>query len=172
MFVLNLLHEKSCSENPSILLGHPLLPASARTQTHSAMEERVLSGQKNKESLWVFSQAQSHRSHKKFSRWKGNKNEIVIVLLLKKKSESVSHSVMSDSETPWVVDHQAPLSMEFSRQEYWSGLPFPSPGDLPAPGTEPQSPVLQADSLLSEPQTVCDYYVEKYALKQKNTKVK
>ena len=79
---------------------------------------------------------------------------------------------MSDSVTPWVVDHQAPLSMEFSRQEYWSGLPFPSPGDLPGPGTEPGSPVLQADSLLSEPQTVCDYYVDKYALKQKNTKVK
>ena len=41
--------------------------------------------------------------------------------------------------------------MEFSREEYWSGLPFPSPGDLPDPGTEPMSPVLQADSLLSEP---------------------
>ena len=46
---------------------------------------------------------------------------------------------------------KAPLSMEFSRQEYWNGLPFPSPGDLPNPGTEPRSPALQADSLLSEP---------------------
>ena len=46
---------------------------------------------------------------------------------------------------------QAPLSMEFSTQEYWSGLPFPSPGDLPNPGIEPWSPSLQADSLLSEP---------------------
>ena len=44
--------------------------------------------------------------------------------------------------TPWSVAHQAPLSMGFSRQEYWSGLPFPSPGDLPDPGTEPGSPVL------------------------------
>ena len=44
---------------------------------------------------------------------------------------------------------QAPLSIEFSRQEYWSGLPFPSPGDLPDPGIEPRSPALQADSLLS-----------------------
>ena len=52
---------------------------------------------------------------------------------------------------PWTVAHQAPLSMEFSRQEFWSGLPFPSPGDLPYPGTEPMSPVLQADSLSSEP---------------------
>ena len=45
---------------------------------------------------------------------------------------------------------QAPLSMRFSRQEHWSGLPFPSPGDLPVPGIEPRSPELQADSLLTE----------------------
>ena len=52
---------------------------------------------------------------------------------------------------PWtVVAHQAPLSMEFSRQEYWSVLPFPSPGDLPNPGIESRSPALQADSLPSE----------------------
>ena len=49
--------------------------------------------------------------------------------------------------TPWTVACQAPLSMGFSRQEYWSGLPFPSPGDLPNPGIEPGSPALQADSL-------------------------
>ena len=54
--------------------------------------------------------------------------------------------------TPWTVAHQAPLSMEFSRQEYWSGLPFPSPGDLSDPGIEPGSPTLQADTLPSEPQ--------------------
>ena len=53
--------------------------------------------------------------------------------------------------TPWTVAHQAPLSMEFSRQEYWSGLPFLSPGDLPNPGIRPWSPVLQGDSLPSEP---------------------
>ena len=46
---------------------------------------------------------------------------------------------------------QDPLSVEFSRQEYWSGLPFPSPGDLPDPGIEPRSPAVQADSLSSEP---------------------
>ena len=51
----------------------------------------------------------------------------------------------------WTVAHQAPLSLGFSRQEYWSGLPFPSPGDLPNPGIEPGSPALQADSLPSEP---------------------
>ena len=58
---------------------------------------------------------------------------------------------MSDSATLWFVAHQAPLAMGFSRQEYWSGLPFPLPGDLPNPGTEPESPVspeLQVDSLL------------------------
>ena len=53
--------------------------------------------------------------------------------------------------TPRTVANQAPLSMGFSRQECWSGLPFPSPGDLPDPGIEPQSPALQADALLSEP---------------------
>ena len=53
--------------------------------------------------------------------------------------------------TPWTITHQAPLSLEFYKQEYWSGLPFPSPGDLSNPGTEPGSPALQADSLRSEP---------------------
>ena len=53
--------------------------------------------------------------------------------------------------TPWTVAHQAPPSMEFSRQEYWSGLPFPSPGGLPDPGIEPGAPALQADAVLSEP---------------------
>ena len=50
--------------------------------------------------------------------------------------------------TLWPVAHQAPLSMGFSRQEYWSGLPCPPPGDLPDPGIKPGSPALQADSLL------------------------
>ena len=53
--------------------------------------------------------------------------------------------------TPWTVAHQAPLSMGFSRQEYWSGQPFPSLGALPDPGIEPWSPALQVDFLLSEP---------------------
>ena len=52
---------------------------------------------------------------------------------------------------PWTVAHQVPLSMEFSRQDYWGGLPFPSPGDLPDPEIEPGSPALQADALPSEP---------------------
>ena len=53
--------------------------------------------------------------------------------------------------TPWTVAYQAPPSMGFSRQEYWSGLPFPSPGALPDPGIESWSPTLQADALPSEP---------------------
>ena len=53
--------------------------------------------------------------------------------------------------TPWTVTYQAPRSIGFSRQEYWSGLPFPSPGDLPNPGIEPGSPALQTDALPSEP---------------------
>ena len=59
----------------------------------------------------------------------------------------VSFSVMSDFLQP----HQAPLSLGFSRKEYWSGLPFPFPGNLPDPGIEPGSPALQAGSLPSEP---------------------
>ena len=64
-----------------------------------------------------------------------------------KRSESVSHSVVSDSAIPWTVAHQALLSMGFSRPEYWSGLPFPSLGDLPDPGIEARSLALQADLL-------------------------
>ena len=63
----------------------------------------------------------------------------------------VTCSVVSNSATPWTVAHQAPLSMEFTRQEYWSGLPFLSPEDLPNPGIKPGSSTLQADSLPSEP---------------------
>ena len=59
---------------------------------------------------------------------------------------------MSDSLRPLgLVAHQVPLSMGFSRQEYWSELPLPSPGDLPDSGIEPMSPALQADSFTSEP---------------------
>ena len=56
--------------------------------------------------------------------------------------------------TPWTVVHQAPLTMGFPRQEYWSGLPFPSPGDIPDPGIEPESSALQSDSSESEPQGI------------------
>ena len=69
----------------------------------------------------------------------------------------VLHKVKSESEvaqsclTPWTVAHQAPPSMGFSRKEYWSGLPFPSPGDLSNPGSKPRSPALLADALTSEP---------------------
>ena len=68
---------------------------------------------------------------------------------VKVKVKSLSHVRLFG--TPWTVAHQAPLSMGFSRQEYWSGLPFPSPGELPDPGTEPVSPALQANALTSEP---------------------
>ena len=58
---------------------------------------------------------------------------------------------MSDSAIPLNVAYQAPSSMEFSRQECWSGLPFPSAGDHPNAGIKPRSPALQADALLPEP---------------------
>ena len=65
----------------------------------------------------------------------------------------LSRSVVSDSATPWTVAHQAVLCVSFSRQEYWSGLPHPPPGDLPTPGIEPASPASQADSLQTPPET-------------------
>ena len=61
--------------------------------------------------------------------------------------------------TPWTVAYQAPPSMGFSRQECWSGLPFPSPGDLPDSGIKPGSPTLQADTLPSEPQGRINYRI-------------
>ena len=65
-----------------------------------------------------------------------------------KGSEALSHVRLF--VTPWTVAHQTPLSMEFSRQEYWSEQPFPSPLDLPDPRTESRPPALQADSFLTE----------------------
>jgi len=64
--------------------------------------------------------------------------------------------------TPWIIARQAPLFMRFPRQEYWSGLPFPSPGDLPNPGIEPVSPALQVDSLPLSLQGSPDMYVCMY----------
>ena len=62
-----------------------------------------------------------------------------------------SHSVTSSAfATPWTIARQAPLSMEFSRQEYWSGLSYPSPGDLPDPGIEPVAPALAGGFLTTE----------------------
>ena len=76
-----------------------------------------------------------------------NKHIYLIGLFLKVKSLSRVRLFV----TPWTGAHQAPPCIEFSRQEYWSGLPFPSPGDLPDPGVEPESPALQADALPPEP---------------------
>ena len=68
-----------------------------------------------------------------------------------REKEMATHSSTLAWETPWTVAYQASPSMGFFRQEYWSELPFPSPGDLPDPGIEPRSPALQADALPSEP---------------------
>ena len=71
------------------------------------------------------------------------------LLLGRKVMTNWSHSVMSDSLRPWEA-HQAPQSVGFSRQEYWSGLPFPSPADLPDPGIEPISPVLAGGFFIAD----------------------
>ena len=74
--------------------------------------------------------------------------------------------------TPWIVAHQAPLSMGFSRQEYQSGLPFPSPGDVSDPGIEPRSPTLQADSLASEPPGKPEYIMRNAGLDETQAGIK
>ena len=74
---------------------------------------------------------------------------VILSIVRMQKVKALSHVRLF--VIPWTVVYQAPQSMEFSRQEYWSGLPFPSAGDLPDPGTEPGYPALQADTLLSEP---------------------
>ena len=78
-----------------------------------------------------------------------DKTKIYIRICLKVKVKSLS--CVRLFATPWTVAYQASPSMGFSRQEYWSALPFPSPGDLPDAGIEPGSPVLEADALTSEP---------------------
>ena len=72
-------------------------------------------------------------------------------ILNSKWSEVKSLSRVRLFATPWTVAYQAPPSMGFSRQEYWSGLPFPSPGDLPDPGIKPKPSAFQAEALTSEP---------------------
>ena len=74
---------------------------------------------------------------------------IFLFQTVKVKVKSLSHVRLF--ATLWTVAYQASPSMGFSRQEYWSGLPFPSPGDLPDPGIEPRSPALETDALTSEP---------------------
>ena len=76
---------------------------------------------------------------------------VQVFYLLKVKVKVKSLSRVRLFATPWTVAYQAPPPVGFSRQEYWSGLPFPSPGDLPNPGIKPGSPALQADALPSEP---------------------
>ena len=76
-------------------------------------------------------------------------NHLVGILFDHRKKKG--RSVVSDSATPWTAAHQAPLSVGFSRQEYWSGVPLPSPGDLPDPGIELRSPAMRADALPCEP---------------------
>ena len=83
-------------------------------------------------------------------RWRKKTWASLVAQLVNRKWKVKSLSCVRLFVTPWTVAHQAPPSMGFSRQEYWSGLPFPSPGDLPDPGIEPGSPTLQADALPSE----------------------
>ena len=84
------------------------------------------------------------------------------ILKSEKKVKLLSHVRLF--VTPWTAAYQAPLSMGFSRQEYWRVLPFPSPGDLPNPGIKPRSPALEADALTSEPPGKQGMYLISYTV--------
>ena len=103
--------------------------------------------------LVIFSRQLSSMKIFKSVGWQRPHYSVPKLTLLHEKhgSEVKSLSRVQLFSTPWTVAHQAPPSMGFSRQEYWSGLPFPSPGDLSNPGIEPRFPALQADALTSEP---------------------
>ena len=83
--------------------------------------------------------------------WQENLTVLQMCNINSQRSEEKSLSRVQLFETPWTVAYQAPASMEFSRQEYWSGLPFSSPGDLSDPEIEPGSPSLKANSFPTEP---------------------
>ena len=91
--------------------------------------------------MWLLIIRETANEHRRARRLSGTGKE--------KKCQSLSHIQLF--ATSWTVAHKAPLSLEFSRQVYWSELAFPSPGELPDPGAKLRSPALQADSLLSEP---------------------
>ena len=76
--------------------------------------------------------------------------ELPVVVFISVNGGGLVAKLCSTLATPWTVACKSPLSMGFSRQEYWSGLSFPSPGDIPDPGIKPESPALQADSLPTE----------------------
>ena len=79
-------------------------------------------------------------------------SDLVLFLFSHSVVQSCAKSLQSsDSANPWSVAYQAPLSMGFPRQEYWSALPFPSPGELPDPGMEPTSPALAGGFFTTEP---------------------
>ena len=93
----------------------------------------------------------SPRSHKGWDTAERLPGFFHVRFLKYKRMKVKSLSLVRVFVTTWTVARQAPLSIGFSRQEHWSGLPFPSPGDLPDPGFEPGPPALQADALPSEP---------------------
>ena len=100
---------------------------------------------------WLLAQIPTHLVHNLIYAHDFNSHLKLMSPKAMKESESEVTQSCPTLCNPWTVAHQAPPSMGFSRHEDWSGLPFPSPGDLPDPGIEPRSPTLQADTLTSAP---------------------
>ena len=127
--------EKSCMIIIIIIIIHDY---SKYRKIISSWKSNSLNPTDSKKSKWMLGR-----------KWKKSIGKWNCIYPWKVKVKSLSHVWLF--ATPWTVAHQARLSIEFSRQEYWSGLPFPSPGDLPDAGIEPRFPALQADTLPSEP---------------------
>ena len=131
------------------MIAHPI-PSNHWTLKKELVKQKIEAGGTSLKVDVGASIFQEHQ-HLKCQQQRSVKSLTVLVNRAHMCSERVKVSVQL-FETPWTVACQAPLSMEFSRPEYQSGYPFPSPGDLPNPGMETRSPALRADSLPAEPQ--------------------
>ena len=147
-FLLQCMKVKSESEvTQSCLTLHNSMDCSLPSSSiHGIFLARVLEWVAIAFSRWILSPTKERDYHKRkneprFGEDECNKEYIWLI----------RNSLRITLSTPWTIACQSPLPMEFSRQECWNGLPFPSPRNLPYPGIEPWSPALQADSLLSEP---------------------
>ena len=141
IIITGLLWESEVPQS-CLTLCDPMDCSPPGSSVHGILQARILE--------WVaisFSRGSSQaRDRTQVSRIAGRRFNLWATREAQKKVKVKSLSRVQLFVTPWIAAHQAPLSMGFSMQEYWSGLPFPSPGDLPDPGIKPRSRALQPDA--------------------------
>ena len=141
IIITGLLRESEVPQS-CLTLCDPMDCSPPGSSVHGILQARILE--------WVaisFSRGSSQaRDRTQVSRIAGRRFNLWATREAQKKVKVKSLSRVQLFVTPWIAAHQAPLSMGFSMQEYWSGLPFPSPGDLPDPGIKPRSRALQPDA--------------------------